>query len=95
MAEHILAPKGSLLMAQTGQAFRDFEKIPANSSFRIDLSGVDRIDSSAVAWLVTVVRTARTRGQSVEIDSLPPRIIQFAEIYGLDDAIRSLLSTNR
>ena len=94
MAEHILAPQGSLLMAQAGRAFRDFEKIPANSSIRIDLSGVDRIDSSAFAWLVTVVRTARSRGQSVRIDTIPARIAPFAEIYGLDGAINSLLSTN-
>ena len=95
MAEHILAPKGSLLMAQTGQTYRDFEKIPTNSSIRIDLSGVDRVDSSAVAWLATVVRTAHGRGQSVQIEPLPPQIIQFAEIYDLDDALKSLLSGNK
>ena len=95
MAKHRIAPKGSLLMAQTGQAFRDFEKIPADSSIRIDLSGVDRVDSSALAWLVTVVRTARGRGQIVQMDSIPPYIMQFAEIYGLDDAIKSLASATQ
>ena len=87
MAEHIIAPQGSLTMASAGKAFRDIEKIPAENTIIIDLSGVEQIDSSAIALLVTALHTARLKGQTVRLRSVPNHIMQFAEIYGLHQAL--------
>ena len=87
MAEHIIAPQGSLTMASAGKAFREIEKIPAESAVIIDLSGVKQIDSSAVALLVTALKAARLKGQTVRLRSIPNHIMQFAEIYGLQEAL--------
>ena len=51
--------------------------------------GVEQIDSSAVALLVTIFRRARTAPNGVRFVSLPSSIMQFAEIYGMDDPLRS------
>jgi phospholipid transport system transporter-binding protein len=87
MAEHIIAPHGTLTMVSAGKAFRDIEKIPAEITVHIDLSGVEQIDSSAVALLVTALQTARLKGQTVRLQPIPRHIMQFAEIYGLGEAL--------
>jgi phospholipid transport system transporter-binding protein len=87
MAEQVIAPQGSLTMASAGKAFRDIEKISAQNTVIIDLSGVEQIDSSAVALLVTTLQTARLKGQTVRLQPIPRHVMQFAEIYGLREAL--------
>ncbi len=85
----MIAIKGPLTMATVGQIYREFEKKLAQSDLVLDFSGVEQIDSSAVALLVTIFRRARTAPNGVRFVSLPSSIMQFAEIYGMDDPLRS------
>ena len=89
MAEQVIAIAGSLTMATAGQAYRDIEKKLAQSDVFIDLSGVEQIDSSAVALLVTILRKAKISRNCVRFGAIPASINQFSEIYGIEDELRS------
>jgi phospholipid transport system transporter-binding protein len=55
--------------------------------FELDLSGVTRIDSSAIALLLAWMRAARQAGASVRFFRAPGQLLSIAEVSG----VRSLL----
>lgn len=55
--------------------------------FELDLSGVTRIDSSAIALLLAWTRTARQAGTTVRFRRAPRQLLAIAEVSG----VRSLL----
>jgi len=87
MVEQVIAPQGPLTMASAGKAFRDITKVSSENTVMIDLSGVENIDSSAVALLVTTLHAARLKGQTVRLQPIPRHIMHVAEIYGLGEAL--------
>jgi phospholipid transport system transporter-binding protein len=55
--------------------------------FELDLSGVTRIDSSAIALLLAWTRAARQAGTAVRFRQAPRQLLAIAEVSG----VRSLL----
>ena len=54
----------------------------------IDLSGLQRFDSSAVATLVAWRRAAMARGVSLQIDGMPEGLQSLVRLYGVDPLLR-------
>ena len=59
----------------------------STQEFDLDLSGVTRIDSSAIALLLAWMRAARQAGASVRFRRAPRQLLAIAEVSG----VRSLL----
>ena len=89
MAEHIIAIRGPLTMATTGQIYRVIVKKWTQSDIVIEFSDITKVDSSAVALLVTLFKKAKTASNKLRFGTIPPSIIQFSEIYEMGDAFRS------
>jgi phospholipid transport system transporter-binding protein len=54
---------------------------------QIDLSGVHRCDSSAVALLLAWERTAKARGMRLQLRGVPADLHSLASLYGVDTLI--------
>ncbi|MGM0552732.1 MAG: STAS domain-containing protein [Pseudomonadota bacterium] len=54
---------------------------------RVDLSAVERIDSAGVAFLVTLWRRARERGETLVFEPIPEDLAPLLELYDLEDII--------
>ncbi len=90
MVAHVIAPTGSLTMATAARPFRAIEKLPRGTDILIDLSGVERADSSALALVIAAVQNGRKAGQTIRLSALPDHIKPFTEIYGLAEAFDRL-----
>lgn len=56
----------------------------AQGEVQVDCSGLDQLDSSAVAVLLDWQRAAAARGQALVITGVPPQLAQLASLYGVD-----------
>ena len=52
-----------------------------------DLSGVKRLDSSAVALVLAWDRAVRARGDSLKLKGIPASLRSLAKLYGVDSLI--------
>ena len=53
------------------------------SAGTLDLSGLARSDSTAVALMLELTRRARAEGKSLAFTSLPPRLERLLEFFGV------------
>ncbi len=88
MAEHVLSIKGPVTMATAGKIYRDIAILSAKAPLYIDFSGIEQVDSSAIALLISIVQRARNAPDRIKLGAMPDVIAQFSEIYGLDDQLR-------
>ena len=88
MAEQVLSIKGPVNMATAGKLYRDMTMLSAKSLLYIDFSGIEQVDSSAIALLISILRRARTTPDRIKLGAMPEVIAQFSEIYGLDEPLR-------
>jgi len=51
---------------------------------RLDGSGLQRFDSSALSALLALRRHLTGHGQTLALDGLPPRLTELATLYGVD-----------
>jgi len=91
MAEQVLSIKGPITMATAGKIYRDIATLSAQSPLCIDFSGMEQVDSSAIALLISILRRARKAPDRIKLGVIPNVIAQFSEIYGLDDQFRENL----
>lgn len=56
---------------------------PRNAGIRLDLSGLERVDSSALAVLVAWKRWARSRAQDLAYFDAPPALVALARLSGI------------
>jgi len=61
---------------------------PAERCLRLDAQALEHIDSAALAVVLQAQRDARTRGWTVTVDPVPPRLLQLAQMYGVDGLLR-------
>ncbi|GAB6041755.1 STAS domain-containing protein [Endothiovibrio diazotrophicus] len=54
----------------------------------VDLSGVERADSSALALFTEWLREARRRGRQLRFDHLPPQLLAMARLSGVAEILR-------
>jgi phospholipid transport system transporter-binding protein len=62
-------------------------KALADASVVVDASALVRFDSSALAVLLELRRESQAQGKSVRIRSLPPRLRDLAEVYGIAELL--------
>ncbi|MFZ5527731.1 MAG: STAS domain-containing protein [Pseudomonadota bacterium] len=55
----------------------------------VDGSGLQQFDSSALAVLLECQRMARAKGRAFGVQSLPPRLMELAKLYGVDGLLQS------
>lgn len=53
----------------------------------VDLTGVTRVDSSAVSMLLEWMRTTQIYGRRIEFINLPSNLADLIELYGVDSLI--------
>jgi phospholipid transport system transporter-binding protein len=54
---------------------------------KIDFSGVEAIDSSAIALLLSWRREARKTDSRIEFEHLPENLVELASVYGVTDIL--------
>jgi phospholipid transport system transporter-binding protein len=54
------------------------------SALTLDGSALERFDSSALAVVLACRRMAHARGRSFLTQSLPPKLLSLATLYGID-----------
>ena len=62
---------------------------PAGAVVDVDASGLQQVDSSALAVLADLQRQAAAGGRSLHIDGLPRRLGELARVYGVADLVSS------
>jgi ABC-type transporter Mla MlaB component len=89
--ETVISPQGALTMATAGALFRDFERCHQRGAVIFDFAAVDRVDSSALAIILAVLRQAQS-GAQVRFRHVPTAIMSFAEIYSLEHVLKDRLA---
>ena len=83
-----IALDGPLVFDTAGEALsRTLTLLPATGTAVIDLGGITRADSAALALLVEWRRVARTRGLKIELRALPAQLRALAAATGLDKLV--------
>ncbi len=72
-----------LTLADAGETVRAGCEAIAAGDDQIDLSGLQRFDSSALAALLAWRRAGAERGHAVRITHLPPGLLSMARVYGV------------
>lgn len=62
----------------------------ATGDAQMDLSGVVRCDSSAIAVLLEWQRTAAAQGLALSVRGVPPALRSLATVYGVTDVLPEL-----
>jgi phospholipid transport system transporter-binding protein len=57
------------------------------SSLVIDASALKDFDTSAVAVLLEARRRAKRAGVAVDIQGMPPKLLELAQLYGVDELL--------
>ena len=63
------------------------EAIAADPAPVLDATGLQTLDSAAVAVLLQCRRTALAAGKALQIVGAPPKLAQLAQLYGVDELI--------
>ena len=58
--------------------------VPLPTTGRVDLKGVDPVDSAGVAVLLEWKRRAVAEGVDLAFENVPPTMASLAELYGVD-----------
>jgi phospholipid transport system transporter-binding protein len=61
--------------------------LPLPTTGRIDLKGVDPVDSAGVAVLLEWKRRALAEGIQLAFENVPPTMVSLAELYGVDELL--------
>lgn len=63
------------------------EAIAADPAPVLDATGLQNLDSAAVAVLLQCRRNALAAGKDLQIIGAPPKLVQLAQLYGVDELI--------
>ena len=61
--------------------------VPLPTTGRVDLKGVDPVDSAGVAVLLEWKRRALAEGVQLAFENVPPTMVSLAELYGVDELL--------
>jgi phospholipid transport system transporter-binding protein len=61
--------------------------VPLPPTGRVDLKGVDPVDSAGVAILLEWKRRALAEGIKLIFENVPPTMASLAELYGVDELL--------
>jgi len=79
---------GPVIFATAGDLLESSRKLFTESaSLHIDLSGVTRVDSAALALLIEWVRQAGQQHRSIHIEQVPEKLLAIARLTSVEDII--------
>ena len=61
--------------------------VPLPTTGRVDLKGVDPVDSAGVAALLEWKRRAVAEGVQLAFENVPPTMASLAQLYGVDELL--------
>lgn len=64
---------------------RELSEMMENSFFKIEMSSVQHFDSAGLQLLIYFISALKLNGAQVEIETLPPEVIDICSIYGIED----------
>jgi phospholipid transport system transporter-binding protein len=83
-ADSTLKIRGELIFDTTAYAFEQLSALLKGGSHNIDLSEVERVDSSALALLTALMGYAERKKIILKFVGLPQELIDLARVSGLD-----------
>jgi phospholipid transport system transporter-binding protein len=85
----MLTVPSSLTQAQAGDCLAHWlAHMPAApAAVQLDAAGLTRFDSAALAAVLALRRAALTRGQSLHVVNIPPRLAELSHLYGVDELL--------
>ena len=75
---------GPLTINNVASVLSESVGIPLPKTGRVDLKGVDPVDSAGVAVLLEWKRRALAEGVALAFENVPPSMASLAELYGVD-----------
>jgi phospholipid transport system transporter-binding protein len=81
---------GALTLENAATVMDASQALPFPPSGRVDLRGLTRADSAALAVIMALRRRARTEGRSLVLDGMPAGLASLAEVYGVEDLVRAI-----
>lgn len=67
----------------------DISKI-GDEQLTLDFSGVEKVDTAGLAWILKVMAQARQSGQIVTLNAMPNQLVNLAEISGVEQLLVSV-----
>ena len=86
---HHIALGGALTMESVGAMYRGLKPFEEGAALTLDAGAVTTADSSALARMTTLIRSARARNMRVVVTALPVALSSIVAIYGLQDILAS------
>jgi phospholipid transport system transporter-binding protein len=83
------AVSGSMTMDSVARLLAASESVAMPRAGVVDLEGVVRVDSAAVAVLLAWKRRAGVEGVALQFAGLPPSMQSLALLYGVEDMLRT------
>lgn len=81
----VLALPAVLTMAEARATLARIEQaLQTDATAVIDASGLQTLDSAAIAVLLQCRRQATASGQSIQITGAPDKLVQLARLYGVE-----------
>jgi phospholipid transport system transporter-binding protein len=81
------AVTGSLTVDSVSSLLHASAAHPLPGASIVDLGGVDRVDSAAVALLLAWRRRAATEGRRLVFSGVPPSMASLAALYGVQELL--------
>jgi phospholipid transport system transporter-binding protein len=78
---------GAVTVDSVGGLLRELQPQLTQGLSTLDFSGVDAVDSSALALIFSAMRQARQGGHSLTCTGLPASFTTLAELYGVSDLL--------
>jgi phospholipid transport system transporter-binding protein len=78
---------GPLMISNVAGVLAASVGVPLPATGRVDLKGVDPVDSAGVAILLEWKRRALAEGTKLAFDNVPPTMVSLAELYGVDELL--------
>ena len=78
---------GAVTVDSVGGLLRELQPYLAKGVDKLDFSGVESVDSAALALIFSVMRQARQGGRTLACTGLPASFTTLAELYGVSDLL--------
>ena len=85
----VLSLSGRLTFGNARQAYRELTRLMCDGVARIDCSGLEHADSTALALLLPALASVSEPERRPHIEGLNPRLQSLARVYGVSDLLGS------
>lgn len=86
-ADHHYALEGQLDMDSVGALQPQLVDVLRGGEMTLDLSGISKADSAALALLLEALRSQQRQGGSLRLCGMPASLIQLARLYDIAELL--------